>query len=612
MLWGCLSAAADSGNAYTEDEFVRFATMYYKDRHPEGRIETVRNKKRASAHSKHNSIQKRTYEVGRKWFELFKGRMKTKHGYILSLKTAEYIDQERTAIDIELIKKNHEGFVKLCSDLDIDVNTTEGSNQVGSLDEKGISGAMNSSKSAKVKVLMPKSCTTRPLRKKKSNREHVTALMGALMSGRCMPSVFIDKSKAKKFQSIDIGNMIEQAANTEENEEEEKEEEDDEAPEVIRPPPPTPLPFRKYGGLHDAYKTSTKTSYICVRIMEDYIDTLDNWLTANSIKRPFILVFDGHSSHLAPILCEKAKNLGIEFYVIPPHTSQVIQAMDDLPNQQTSSKFSALISKLTKATSERLTTDKLIQVFAEAIVYGNSPSNAIKAFESTGYFDEKFDEERFTKYTNASIGEQSSTIAPVDRFETMSNKVFAFSNIVIPEIRRLSGTSSEQMEVEGKRRRNSKPSYSTTGHITNDDNMSVMLSVAESISNQKEEIKKISVLQITAALLKDQTASEKNKKKADKVAADKKLNDLLKQVPENDRPNFLKSHKKKAAEAAKKEKALLKEKEKRIEAQVESNVNATNALERSGVLIQELMVIEKASSSTKLGNETTRGRKRKG
>ena len=97
---------------------------------------------------------------------------------------------------------------------------------------------------------------------------------------------------------------------------------------------------------------------------------------------------DGHASHMVPILLNLAISLNIVLYILPPHSSQCTQPMDGLPNQQTSSKFCELVSLKTRQNAGlKLKTNQLIEIFGQAIAFGNSSNNVRQAWKTCGYYD---------------------------------------------------------------------------------------------------------------------------------------------------------------------------------------------------------------------------------
>lgn len=54
----------------------------------------------------------------------------------------------------------------------------------------------------------------------------------------------------------------------------------------------------------------------------------DNWVTQNKLKRPILLLIDGHKSHMTMQLSEFCDQNGIILYALPPNTTHILQPAD--------------------------------------------------------------------------------------------------------------------------------------------------------------------------------------------------------------------------------------------------------------------------------------------
>jgi hypothetical protein len=98
--------------------------------------------------------------------------------------------------------------------------------------------------------------------------------------GICLPYLFVNKSLAKRYE-------INNEKNNDEDEDDEEDElmpiQDDENEDNNEYNLFTKLNRTESGGLRDAYKTKSKTSYVNYKIIARYIDIVDDWLTANKL-----------------------------------------------------------------------------------------------------------------------------------------------------------------------------------------------------------------------------------------------------------------------------------------------------------------------------------------
>ncbi len=101
-------------------------------------------------------------------------------------------------VDSEVFEQNHLQFTTLLNSLNIDMSNPVDRRRVFNMDETGVSGAKPTKA---LKVVHVKTLDIRPLRICSAFRGHVTALVGASADGTRLPTLFIDRSKAKKYNS---------------------------------------------------------------------------------------------------------------------------------------------------------------------------------------------------------------------------------------------------------------------------------------------------------------------------------------------------------------------------------------------------------------------------
>jgi hypothetical protein len=292
--------------------------------------------------------------------------------------------------------------------------------------------------------------------------------MGSTMGGQTLPTIFINKSSAKTFEEENVDDAL-----------------NDAAVDQAAIPDATRLTLDQSGGLPDAYQTQTKTSYICLRIMRNYLRILRGWLDENGITGTFILIMDGHASHMVPILLDLAISLNIVLYILPPHSSQCTQPMDGLPNQQTSSKFCELVSLKTRQNAGlKLKTNQLIEIFGQAIAFGNSSNNVRQAWKTCGYYDANFNPTYYERYINAALADVAGPIPPGERIATAATAII--DNVVT-----MVEATTVQILAQCRKRKKKAPEFALTGNITSPENIEVIKNIkaqAEEAAAEKNRI----------------------------------------------------------------------------------------------------------------------------
>ncbi|KOB70151.1 Uncharacterized protein OBRU01_15785 [Operophtera brumata] len=61
----------------------------------------------------------------------------------------------------------------------------------------------------------------------------------------------------------------------------------------------------------------------------EYItNDFNNWVESNGIKKPILLLVDGHKSHMSLVLSATCEQMGIILYALPPNTTHMLQPAD--------------------------------------------------------------------------------------------------------------------------------------------------------------------------------------------------------------------------------------------------------------------------------------------
>ena len=99
-----------------------------------------------------------------------------------------------------------------------------------------------------------------------------------------------------------------------------------------------------------------------------------------------LLILDGHKSHVSVGLCEWARDNGIIFFFLPPHTSHILQPLDVSCYGPFQRIFNNECHKLMRQTEATLTRYNVCEVACRVYSKALSPENAQSAFRRTGIY----------------------------------------------------------------------------------------------------------------------------------------------------------------------------------------------------------------------------------
>ncbi|CAG4946555.1 unnamed protein product [Parnassius apollo] len=88
---------------------------------------------------------------------------------------------------------------------------------------------------------------------------------------------------------------------------------------------------------------ATKNGWMETEIFETHFDKV--FLPTVGEKRPILLVYDGHSTHVGLNIIEKAREAGITILKLPPHTSDNLQPLDLAVNKSFKDKWDLALVK---------------------------------------------------------------------------------------------------------------------------------------------------------------------------------------------------------------------------------------------------------------------------
>ena len=72
--------------------------------------------------------------------------------------------------------------------------------------------------------------------------------------------------------------------------------------------------------------TVSKSGWSNGEVFQKYLET--HFIKYANGSRPLLLLYDGHRSHISPHIIDWAISQNIILYVLPPHTSHILQPMD--------------------------------------------------------------------------------------------------------------------------------------------------------------------------------------------------------------------------------------------------------------------------------------------
>ncbi|XP_048245928.1 uncharacterized protein LOC125377077 [Haliotis rufescens] len=121
-------------------------------------------------------------------------------------------------------------------------------------------------------------------------------------------------------------------------------------------------------------------------IFQDYLDRhFLRYASPATPNRPLLLLYDGHKSHISPSLIDWAKDHNIVLFVLPAHTSHILQPMD-VGCFGPFTKIYNIASVACRAYSAALTPGHLQSAFRKSGIYPFSPDMIDKsAFQPAAF-----------------------------------------------------------------------------------------------------------------------------------------------------------------------------------------------------------------------------------
>ncbi|CAF4947665.1 unnamed protein product [Pieris macdunnoughi] len=78
----------------------------------------------------------------------------------------------------------------------------------------------------------------------------------------------------------------------------------------------------------------SETGWMREVFFEYITNEFNNWILENNIKKPVLLLVDGHKSHMSLMLSTACEQLQIILYPLPPNTTHILQPADTYKNAQ--------------------------------------------------------------------------------------------------------------------------------------------------------------------------------------------------------------------------------------------------------------------------------------
>lgn len=78
-------------------------------------------------------------------------------------------------------------------------------------------------------------------------------------------------------------------------------------------------------GMEGSKFTTSENGWVTSDI---FLDFFKNHFLTNVTERPVILLYDGHSTHITANIIETARESNVHLFVLPPHSSHMLQPLD--------------------------------------------------------------------------------------------------------------------------------------------------------------------------------------------------------------------------------------------------------------------------------------------
>ena len=105
------------------------------------------------------------------------------------------------------------------------------------------------------------------------------------------------------------------------------------------------------------------------------------------LKRPLLLLLDGHSSHFEPQTIEYAREHGVVIFCLPPYTTHECQPLDTSFFRSLKSHWQDSCHKFYQANPSKVITKlNFCSVFKPAWLNAATPANLVNGFKKCGIY----------------------------------------------------------------------------------------------------------------------------------------------------------------------------------------------------------------------------------
>ncbi|XP_053383714.1 uncharacterized protein LOC128549946 [Mercenaria mercenaria] len=138
------------------------------------------------------------------------------------------------------------------------------------------------------------------------------------------------------------------------------------------------------GASPGAQGTVSKTGWSNGEVFKNYLET--HFINYANGKRPLLLLYDGHRSHISPSIIDWATEHDIILYVLPPHTSHILQHMDVGCFGPFSKVYSNECGKFQRETGKIVDRYNVCMIACKAYATALSVKNLQGAFKKSGIY----------------------------------------------------------------------------------------------------------------------------------------------------------------------------------------------------------------------------------
>lgn len=129
----------------------------------------------------------------------------------------------------------------------------------------------------------------------------------------------------------------------------------------------------------------TKSGWIDEVCFHDYLKNLFIPKTKH-LKRPLLLIFDGHSSHLGIQTARLAIDNGIHLLCLPSHSTHLLQPLDVYTLKYVKQQWKQLLWDRSKKTTKTIDKRDFIRLFAKLYDDALIPAHCSTAFAKAGIY----------------------------------------------------------------------------------------------------------------------------------------------------------------------------------------------------------------------------------